>query len=182
MSKRTIIDLKLKKDDRTDDLSLNLRKKIKVEHDFIISRAKSINEDLDLTDHEVNKFLIIFHTLLETIDINSEVSEPEETDGIVTDSILQIVLKISSLIRQNVDSLPLPQILKDALKVIKELFNGKKSMQVSREGGPLEKELKECASSTSSSSSSGTTSTSSSNTSTSPTPSNTATSASASAM
>ena len=183
MLKRSIIDLKLKKDDRTDDSSLNLRKKIKIEHDFIISRTKRVNEDLDLTDHEVNKFLVIFHTLLDTIDINSEISEPEETDGIVTDIILQIVLKISSLIRQNVDSLPLPQILKDALKVIKELFNSKKLTQVSG-GSPLEKELKECTSSTSSSSSRGseTTSTSSSNTSTSPTPSNTGAAASTSTM
>ena len=185
MSKRATLDLKLKKDDRTDDPSVNLRKKIKIEHGFIISRAQRVNEDLDLTDHEVNKFLIIFHTLLDTIDINSEISEPEETDGIVTDIILQIVLKISSLIRQNVDSLPLPQVLKDALKVIKALFNGQKSMQVSR-GSPLEKELKECASSTSSSSSSSETtstssSSSSSNTSPSTTPSNTGTSASASA-
>ena len=56
MLKRSIIDLKLKKDDRTDDSSLNLRKKIKIEHDFIISRTKRVNEDLDLTDHEVNLF------------------------------------------------------------------------------------------------------------------------------
>ena len=135
MSKRTTLDTELNKDDRTNDPSSNLRKKIKVEHDFIISRAKRINENLDLTDHQVNKFLIIFHTLLETIDLNSEISEGDETDGIVTDIILQIVLKISALIRQNVDSLPFPKILKDALKVIKELFNGKKLMQDSGGGG-----------------------------------------------
>ena len=135
MSKRVTLDLNLKENDRTNDPSINLRKKIKIEHDFIISRAKRVNEELDLTDHEVNKFLIIFHTLLDTINLKVELSEPEETDGIVTDIILQIVLKISSLIRQNVDCLPLPQILKDTLKVIKELFNGKKSMQVSRGGG-----------------------------------------------
>ena len=135
MSKRTTLDTELNKDDRTNDPSSNLRKKIKVEHDFIISRAKRIKENLDLTDHQVNKFLIIFHTLLETIDLNSEISEGDETDGIVTDIILQIVLKISALIRQNVDSLPFPKILKDALKVIKELFNGKKLMQDSGGGG-----------------------------------------------
>ena len=95
MSKRTTLDIELNKDDRTNDPSSNLRKKIKVEHDFIISRAKRINKNLDLTDHEVNKFLIIFHTLLETIDLNSEISEGEETDGIVTDITLQIVLKIN---------------------------------------------------------------------------------------
>ena len=177
MSKRFILDLKLKKDDQTDDPSLNLRKKIKIEHE----QTKRVNEDLDLTDHEVNKFLVIFHTLLDTIDLDSEISE--ETDGIITDIILQIVLKITSLIRQNIDSLTLPQILKDTLKVIKELFNGKKSAQISR-GSPLEKELKECASSTSSSSSgsktTSTSSSSSSDTSPSTTPSNTTTSTSAS--
>ena len=132
MSKRQTVDTDLNKNDSSNDPSVILRKKIKVEHDFIVSRAKRINESIDLTDHEVNKFLIIFHTLLETIDLNSEISEGEETDGIVTDIILKIVLKISELVRQNVDSLPLPKILKDALKVIKELFNGKKSTQDSR--------------------------------------------------
>ena len=132
MSKRQTVTGDLNKDDRSNDSSDILRKKIKVEHDFILSRSKRINESIDLTEHEVNKFLIIFHTLLETIDLNSEISESEETDGIVTDIILKIVLKISELIRQNVDSLPLPKILKGALKVIKELFNGKKSMQDSR--------------------------------------------------
>ena len=95
----------------------------------LISKSKRINESIDLTDHKVNEFLIIFHTLLETVDLSSEIAEREETDSIVTDIILKIVIKISELIRQNVDSLPLPNILKSALRVIKKLFNGKKSMQ-----------------------------------------------------
>ena len=173
MSKRETVDTDLNKNDRTNDTSAILRKKIKTEHDFILSRARRINESIDLTDHEVNKFLIIFHTLLDTVDLSSEISEVEETDGIVTDIILKIVLKITELIRQNIDSLPLPKILKDALKVIKELFNGKKSMQDSR-GGSVETELKECTSTSSSSSSSSSSSetTSSSDTSTTTTPSN----------
>ena len=158
MSKRATLDLKLKKDDRTDDPSLNLRKKIKIEHDFIISRTKRVNEDLDLSDHEVHKFLIIFHTLLDTIDLDSE---PEETDGIIADIILQILLKISSLLRQNFDALPIPQVLKEALKVIKQLFNAKSKTQ-STERSPVEEELKECPSSPSSSSSASSTTTNSS--------------------
>ena len=137
MSKRQTVVTDLNKNDRSNDPSVILRKKIKTEHNYIVSRAKRINESIDLTDHEVNKFLIIFHTLLETIDLSSEISEVEETNGIVTDIIFKIVLKISELIRQNVDSLPIPKILKDALKVIKELFNGKKSTQDSR-GGSVE--------------------------------------------
>ena len=56
MSKRATLDIELNKDDRLNDPSSNLRKKIKVEHDFIISRVKRVNENLDLTDHKVNKF------------------------------------------------------------------------------------------------------------------------------
>ena len=158
MSKRETVDTDLNKNDRTNDTSAILRRKIKVEHNYILSRAKTINESIDLTEHEVNKFLIIFHTLLDTVDLASEIFEFEETEGIVTDIILKIVLKITELIRQNIDSLPLPKILKDALKVIKELFNGKKSSQDSR-GGSMETELKECTSTSSSSSSSDTSST-----------------------
>ena len=135
MSKREALGADTNKNDRTNNTSAVLRKKIKVEHDFILSKAKKINESIDLTNHEVNKFLIIFHTLLDTVDLSSEISEVEETDGIVTDIILKIVLKITELIRQNIDSLPLPKILKGALKVINELFNGKKSTQDSRGGG-----------------------------------------------
>ena len=171
MSKRETLDIDLNKNDRTNDNSAVLRKKIKLEHEFILSKAKKINESIDLTDHEVNKFLIIFQTLLDTVDLSSEISEVEETDGIVTDITLKIVLKITELIRQNIDSLPLPKILKDALKVIKELFNGKKLTQDSR-GGSMETKLKECTSTSSSSSSSGSETTSSSDTSTTTTPSN----------
>ena len=163
MSKRETVDTDLFKNDRTNGTSAILRKKIKTEHDYILSKAKRINESIDLTDHEVNKFLIIFHTLLDTVDLSSETSELEETDGIVTDIILKIVLKITELIRQNIDSLPLPKILKDALKVIKELFNGKKLTQDSRGGGgSMEMELKECTSTSNSSSSSSSETTSSS--------------------
>ena len=172
MSKRETVDTDLYKNDRTNDTSVILRKKIKTEHDYILSKAKRINESINLTDHEVNKFLIFFHTLLDTVDLSSETSELEETDGIVTDIILKIVLKITELIRQNIDSLPLPKILKDALKVMKELFNGKKSTQDSR-GGSMETKLKECTSmSSSSSSSSSETTSSSSDTSTTTAPSN----------
>ena len=167
MSKRETVDTDLNKSDRTNDSSVVLRKKIKAENDFILSKAKRINESIDLTDHKVNKCLIIFHTLLDTVDLSSEISELEETDGIVTDIILKIVLKITKLIRQNIDLLPLPKILKDALKLIKELFNGKKSTQDSRGGGcSMEMELKEYTSTSSSSSSSSETTSSSSDTST----------------
>ena len=136
-----------------------LRKRIKSEHDFIISKSKQINKNIDLTEHEVYKFLIILHTLIESADFTDEITE--ETDGVVTDIIIKIVLKIAELIKQNIDTLPLPNILKQALKTIKEIFNGKKQTEES-ERDSVEEELKEPSGSSSSSSSSGETSSSNS--------------------
>ena len=143
-----------------------LRKRIKSEHDFIISKSKQINKNIDLTEHEVYKFLIILHTLIESADFTDEITE--ETDGVVTDIIIKIVLKIADLIKQNIDTLPLPNILKQALKIIKEIFNGKKPTEESGRGS-VEKELKEPSNSSSSSSSSGETTSSDSSSTTSAT-------------
>ena len=166
MSKRDSFDAAIDENDRSNDPSALLRKKIKTEHEYILSRTRKINQNIDLTEHEVNKFLIIFHTLPETVDLDSDFTE--ETDGVITDIIIKIVIKISELIRQNVDTLPLPNILKEALKVIKEL-----STSDSKEGS-VETRLEEFTSPTSSSgvgetasSSSSTSSTSSTSTSTS---------------
>ena len=65
------------------------------------------------------KFLLLFHDLVETI--NSQESR-EETDGFVTDTILQIVNLIAVLLKNNIDSLNIPAVLKGALKKLKSLF------------------------------------------------------------
>ena len=64
-----------------DDSENQLRKKIKLENQKILDKIKEIEEDINISEHEVHKFLLIFHTLIETI--NSE--QPQrETDGFVT--------------------------------------------------------------------------------------------------
>ena len=76
--------------------------------------------------------------------VNSE-QDQEETDGVVTDAILQIVIKISELLKKSIDSLNLPAVLGNALKKIKSLFipqtkdqvvedNAKETSETSREG------------------------------------------------
>ena len=47
--------------------------------------------------------------------INSE-ENLEEADGVITDTFALIISKLSDLLRQNIDSLKLPAILKSALK------------------------------------------------------------------
>ena len=79
------------------------------------------------------------------IDFKYDDEENHLTDGVVTDAILQIVIKISELLKKNIDSLHLPTVLKNALKKIKSLFipqrkeqekeqNAKGTSESSREG------------------------------------------------
>ena len=90
---------------RTLILNLNseeeLRKKIKLETDLILDKVQEIGQNINISEHEVHKSLLIFHTLVQTIDSNEQ---QEETDGLMTDVILQIVstlfnfLKIISIV------------------------------------------------------------------------------------
>ena len=122
MSKRSIEETNnesLNSEFEYDDSENQLRKKIKLENQKILEKIKEINEDTDISEHEVHKFLLIFHTLVETI--NSEEAQ-EETDGFVTDAILQIVNITAGLLKNNIDSLNIPAVLKSILKKLKSLF------------------------------------------------------------
>ena len=161
--------------ENNSDNEVSLRKKIKFEHDYIIHKAKSINNNVDISEYEVNKFLLIFHTLMETIDSGEDI---DESDSISTDIILQIVLKITSLLRQNIDSLNLPQDFKNALKTIKQIFVSKDATSSDKTQSSSTEESAETgaslpSSSSSSSSSISTTSTSSSSSPTRPSSSTT---------
>ena len=122
MSKRSIEETNnesLNSEFEYDDSENQLRKKIKLENQKILEKIKEINEDIDISEHEVQKFLLIFHTLVETI--NSQEGQ-EETNRFVTDTILQIVNIIAGLLKNNIDSLNIPAVLKSALKKLKSLF------------------------------------------------------------
>ena len=102
-----------------DDSENQLRKKIKLENQETLDKIKEIEEDIDISEHEVHKFLLIFHTLVKTVNSGQP---QEETDGFVTDAVLQIVNTIAGLLRNNIDdSLNIPAVLKSALKKIKKL-------------------------------------------------------------
>ena len=129
MTKRILEDLKsehYKIDFKYDDEENQVRKKIKLENDMIINKIKDSYEDIDISEHEVHKFLLIFHTLMEAI--NSE-ENLEEADGVITDTFALIISKLSDLLRQNIDSLKLPAILKSALKKIKNSFSVEKTKE-----------------------------------------------------
>ena len=116
MAKRILEDLKgehYQIDFKHDDEENQVRKKIKPENDMIINKIKGSYEDVDISEHEVHKFLLIFHTLMEAV--NSE-ENLEEGDGVITGTFALIISKLSDLLRQNIDSLKLYAIIKNALK------------------------------------------------------------------
>ena len=86
-----------------------LRKKIKLENEMILDKLKDIQEEIDINEHEVEMLLLIFHSLMETVN-SKEVLD--NTDGVVTDTILKIVLKLSELLKNNIDSLNCQKSLK----------------------------------------------------------------------
>ena len=143
MNKRKTAETSFNDNDWFDASSADFRKKIEIEHDCILRKIKKIKKEIDLTEHEINKFLLIFDSLFSIVSESGEKEEKEEIDGVVDDIIIKIALKIADLIKQNVDSLPLPNILKNVLKFLKELFKNKKT-----ENQVKEEELKEFISST----------------------------------
>ena len=110
MSKRSIEETNnesLNSEFEYHDSENQLRKKIKLENQKILEKIKQIYEDIDISEHEVHKCLLMFHTLVETI--NSEEAQ-EETDEF--DTILQIVNIGAGLLKNNIDSLIIPAVLK----------------------------------------------------------------------
>ena len=92
---------------------VSLEKKIKQENEIILDKVKDIDKNININQHEVEKFLLIFHSLMQTV--NSE-EGLEKLDGAVTDAILQIILKTNETLKNNIDSLKFPEFLKLALK------------------------------------------------------------------
>ena len=136
MSKRSIEETNiesLNSEFEYDDSENQLRKKIKLENQKILEKIKEINEDIDISEHEVQKFLLIFHTLVETI--NSQEGQ-EETNRFVTDTILQIVNIIAGLLKNNIDSLNIPAVLKSALKKLSLFIPQTKDTEEGKTGEP----------------------------------------------
>ena len=90
-----------------------------MENQKIIEKIREINEEIDINEHEVQKFLLIFHSLFEIVTSEEAI---EETDGFVNDTILTVVKIIADLLKNNIERFKLPAVLKTALKKLKSLF------------------------------------------------------------
>ena len=74
---------------------------------------------IDIDDHEIQKFLLIFNLLLEA-ELNKENVE-DSKDGI-PNILITIATKLPQLLHNNIDSLKLPKIIKNALRKLKYLI------------------------------------------------------------
>ena len=131
-----------------DDSNEQLIKNIKLQNQKLIERVKEIGEEIDINEHEVQNFLLIFHSLFEIVTSEQAI---EETDGFLNDTILAVVNIIAGLLKNNIESLKLPKVLKTAFKKLKSLFskikteeteikpevieNGKNSLQTEETSG-----------------------------------------------
>ena len=101
----------------------------------IIERVKEIGEETDINEHEVQKFVSIFHSHFEVVTSEQAI---EETDGFLNDTILAVVNIIAGLLKNNIENLNLPTVLKTALKKLKSLF-----VKIKTEETKENKEVKE---------------------------------------
>ena len=50
-----------------DDSKNQLTKKIKLKNQKIVEKIKEMNDYFDISEHEIHKFLLIFHTLVKQL-------------------------------------------------------------------------------------------------------------------
>ena len=97
-----------------------LAKKIKLEHKLISEKISKNHPDIDVHEHEIYKFLLIFNEILET-SLNDATDLTDSVDGI-QDNILTVGKSLLKLLKGNIESLQLPGILKNALKRLKSFL------------------------------------------------------------
>ena len=107
----------------------NLKKRIKVLNEQITDKILELDENLEVDNHEVSKFLLIFAQLAKTMTSEKSSEETDETDGIVSDTVSIICNLITDLLK-NVDQLSIPKPVKTSLKILKRIFKLIKDKQL----------------------------------------------------
>ena len=108
----------------------NLKKRIKVLNEQITDKILEFDENLEVEEHEVSKFLLIFARLAKTLTSNENPEQADETDGLVSDTISIICNLITDLLKNNIDQLSIPKPVKTSLKILKRIFKLIKDKQI----------------------------------------------------
>ena len=72
------------------------------------------HSEIDINDHEIQKFLLIFNLLIEAG--SDKISNGKDAKDGIPDILITIAAKLPQLLHNNVDSLKLLDIIKSALK------------------------------------------------------------------
>ena len=99
----------------------HLSKKIKLKLKLISVTISKKHPEIDINDHEIQKILLIFNLLIEAEPDKSSNAREDSENGI-PDILITIAGKIFQLLHNNIDSLKLPDIIKEALKKLKSFI------------------------------------------------------------
>ena len=99
----------------------DLSKKIKLKLKLISVTISKKHPEIDINDHEIQKILLIFNLLIEAEPDKSS-NAPEDSENGIPDILITIARKIFQLLHNNIDSLKLPGIIKEALKKLKSFI------------------------------------------------------------
>ena len=98
----------------SEEEETDLSKKIKLEHKLILVAISNKHSEIDINDHEIQKFLLIFNLLIEAE--SDKISNGKDAEDGIPDILITIAAKLLQLLHINVDTLKLPDIIKSALK------------------------------------------------------------------
>ena len=113
-----------------EDYNKNLNKKVKILNDKIANEILDLEENVEVDNHEVSKFLLIFAQLTKTMTSERDSEQDDETDGIVSDTVSIICNLITDLLKNNIDQLSIPAPVKTSLKILKRIFKLIKEKQL----------------------------------------------------
>ena len=99
---------------------MEFSKKIKLEHKLILVTIGNKHPEIDIDDHEIQTFLLIFNLLLEA-ELNKDSLDTDSEDRI-PDILITVATKLLGLLHNHIDSLKLPKIIKDALRKLKSFI------------------------------------------------------------
>ena len=107
-------------DNSEEEEETDLSKKKKIEHKLILVKISNKHPEIDIHDHETQKFLLIFNLLIEAE--SDEISNSKDAEDGIPDILITFAAKLLQLLRNNIDSLKLPDIIESAFKKLKSFI------------------------------------------------------------
>ena len=125
LAKRTKNKMSNKMSTKALDISENeteFSKRTKLEHKLISVTISYKHPEIDIDDHEIQNFLLIFNLLLEA-ELNKDNLNIDSEDG-KPNILITIATKLLDFLHKNIDLLNLPKLINNGLKKLKSFVKG----------------------------------------------------------